>query len=199
MDTAEALVPSEMDERGMDPPVVPGKWPRLQFSCKCNGMRSIFAPPMMHLTTEHSLGFWCARIGQRYFNLLHERLGHLGIERGYFTLALIVENEGRISQQQLADALHMDKVAMARCIDHLCERGYVRRAACPNDGRKHHLEVLPKALPAAAEIKKAYAALNRTALKEVPASARASLFSQLRAILDDLHAQPLGRSKKRPS
>lgn len=154
---------------------------------------------MLQLTTEHSLGFWCARIGQRYFALLHERLGHLGIDRGYFTLALIVEHEGRISQQQLADALHMDKVAMARCIDHLCERGYVRRAACPDDRRKHHLEVLPKAIPAVTEIKKAYAALNRMALKELQAGDRASLFGQLREILDNLHSEPLERSQKRPS
>jgi DNA-binding MarR family transcriptional regulator len=93
----------------------------------------------------------------------------------------------------------MDKVAMARCIDHLCERGYVRRAACPNDRRKHHLEVLPKAIPAATEIKKAYAALNRSALKDVAATGRGKLYRQLREVLDNLHAQPLGQTSKRIS
>ncbi|MEO8734145.1 MAG: MarR family transcriptional regulator, partial [Flavobacteriales bacterium] len=113
----------------------------------------------MLVNKERSLGFWCARIGHQYLALLSERLSHLGLDRGYFTLALIVDTEGRVSQQELADALHMDKVAMARSIDHLCERGFVERAACPDDRRKHHLKVLPKAIAAVKEIKQAYAAL----------------------------------------
>ncbi len=141
----------------------------------------------MQPSKERSLGFWCARIGQQYFNLLHERLRHLGIERGYFVLSLIVEHEGRISQQELADALHMDKVAMARCIDHLCERGFVERASCPDDRRKHHLSVRPKAILAAKEIQKVHAALDRMALKELNNEERALFLIQLRGALDHLH------------
>jgi DNA-binding MarR family transcriptional regulator len=147
----------------------------------------------MELAKERSLGFWCARIGQRYFTLLQERLAHLGIERGYFVLSLIVEHEGRISQQELADALHMDKVAMARCIDHLCACGFIERATCPDDRRKHHLKLLPKAAQAAKEIKKAHTALDRLALKELSSDERDLFLLQLRNALGRLHE---GRSTK---
>lgn len=147
----------------------------------------------MELAKERSLGFWCARIGQRYFTLLQERLAQLGIERGYFVLSLIVEHEGRISQQELADALHMDKVAMARCIDHLCACGFIERATCPDDRRKHHLKLLPKAAQAAKEIKKAHTALDRLALKELSSDERDLFLLQLRNALGRLHE---GRSTK---
>jgi len=142
----------------------------------------------MPVNKERSLGFWCARIGHQYFALLSERLSHLGLERGYFPLALIVDAEGRVSQQELADALHMDKVAMARSIDHLCERGFVERAMCPDDRRKHHLKVMPKAKAAVKEIKQAYAALDRMALKEIPAAERRQLLGQLQGALGNLHS-----------
>ncbi len=141
----------------------------------------------MPKSKEHSLGFWCSRIGHQYFALLHERLGHLGIERGYYVLSMIVETGGRISQQELADALQMDKVAMARHIDHLCERGFVERASCPNDRRKHHLKLLPKAAPAAKEIKQVYSALDRMALKTLKPGERDSFLLQLRSAMANLH------------
>jgi DNA-binding MarR family transcriptional regulator len=144
----------------------------------------------MLVNKERSLGFWCSRIGHQYFALLSERLSHLGLDRGYFTLALIVDADGRVSQQELADALHMDKVAMVRSIDHLCERGFVERAACPHDRRKHHLKVLPKAKAAVKEIKQAYAALDRMALKELPAAERKQLIGLLRDALGNLQSAP---------
>lgn len=151
------------------------------------------------MNKERSLGFWCARIGQRYLTLLSERLQHLGIERSFFALVLIVEAEGHVSQQELANALHMDKVAMARSIDHLCERGFVERAACPDDRRKHHLKVLPKAIPAVKEIKLAYAALDRMALKELNSSERGNMISSLSDALENLHGAttpPTDKPKK---
>ena len=150
----------------------------------------------MIVSKEHSLGFWCARIRQQYFDLLSERLRHLGLERGYFTLLLIVENDGRVSQQELADALHMDKVAMARSIDHLCERGYVQRSTCPEDRRKHHLTLMPKAIPAAKEIKLASAALDRLAFKDLNTQDRGHMFRSLRGPLDNLHGGSVRTASK---
>lgn len=139
------------------------------------------------MDNEHSLGYWCSRIGQQYFLLLSERLRHLGLDRWYFALVVISEADGPISQQELADALQQDKVTMTRAIDHLCERGFVKREACPNDRRKHHLKLLPKAEAAVIEIKAAYTAINRTALKGMSASERRQLMEQLRNTLGTLH------------
>ena len=155
------------------------------------------------MDNENSLGYWCSRIGQQYFLLLSERLRHLELDRWYFALVVISDAEGHISQQQLANALHQDKVTMTRAIDHLCERGFVMRDACPNDRRKHHLKLLPKAEAAVIEIKAAYAAINRIALKGYSASERKELMERLRQTLGTLHHAvekiPAAPKKKRTS
>ena len=155
------------------------------------------------MNNEHSLGYWCSRIGQQYFLLLSDRLRHLGLDRWYFALVVSSEAEGRISQQELADALHQDKVTITRAIDHLCERGFVKREVCPNDRRKHHLKLLPKAEAAVIEIKAAYAAINRTALKGMPAVERRQMTEQLRNTLGNLSQAvekiPVAPKKQRPS
>ncbi|MBK9420294.1 MAG: MarR family transcriptional regulator [Flavobacteriales bacterium] len=155
------------------------------------------------MDNEHSLGYWCSRIGQQYFLLLSDRLRHLGLDRWYYAIVVISEAEGRISQQELADALQQDKVTMTRAIDHLCERGFVMRDACPNDRRKHHLKLLPKAEAAVIEIKAAYAAINRIALKGHSAPERRQLVEQLRHTLGNLHEAadkiPSAKKKQRPS
>ena len=139
------------------------------------------------MDNEHSLGYWCARIGQQYLVLLNDRLRHLGLDRWYFALVVISEAKGQISQQELADALHQDKVTMTRAIDHLCEHGFVKRENCPNDRRKHHLKLMPKAEKAVIEIKAAFAANNRTALKGMPAVEQRQMIEQLRSTLGRLN------------
>ena len=155
------------------------------------------------MDNEDSLGYWCSRIGQQYFLLLTDRLSHLGLDRWYFALVVISEAEGPISQQELADALQQDKVTMTRAIDYLCERGFVMRDVCPNDRRKHHIKLLPKAEAAVIEIKAAYTAINRIALKGHTATERKQLMEQLRLTLGTLHQAaekiPAATKKQRPS
>ena len=155
------------------------------------------------MDNENSLGYWCSRIGQQYFVLLSDRLRHLGLDRWYFALVVISDSKGHISQQQLADALQQDKVTITRAVDHLCERGFVKREACPNDRRKHHLKLLPKAEAAVIEIRAAYTAINRIALKGHSAIERKELMDGLRHTLSNLHQAvdkiPAATKKQRPS
>jgi|JI7StandDraft_1071085.scaffolds.fasta_scaffold40569_2 MarR family transcriptional regulator, transcriptional regulator for hemolysin len=155
------------------------------------------------MDNEHSLGYWCARIGQQYLVLLNDQLRHLGLDRWYFALVVLSEAEGRMSQQELADALHQDKVTITRAIDHLCERGFVKRENCPSDRRKHHLKLLPKAEKAVIEIKAVFAATNRIALKGMPAVEQRLMIEQLRNTLGRLNQAvakiPAATKKQRTS
>lgn len=141
----------------------------------------------MSTSTDRSLGYWCSLVGKQYLHALRKRLDHLDIDQNYLALVHIAEVDDPISQQELADKLHMDKVAVVRAVDHLSEHGYIRRTVCPNDRRKHHLKLMPKAIPAVKEIKNAYAALDRMALKELDNDGRERMIHQLQKALDNLH------------
>lgn len=142
----------------------------------------------MPSTTARSLGYWCSLVGQQYFNALRERLAHLNIDRRYSVLVYLAETEGAISQQELANELHMDKVAVVRAVDHLSGLGYLRRTVCPDDRRKHHLELLPKARPVVQQIIAAYGEINDIAFKGMSAARRASFIKELSAMLGRLDA-----------
>ncbi len=149
---------------------------------------------------EVPLGYWCTLVGQQYLASLRGRLGSLGIDRWYFTLVRISEMEGPITQQRLADELHLDKATMVRAIDHLSACGYVARRPCPHDRRKHHIELLPKALPAIKQVRQAFTELNDQAFKGIPAAERKLLLAHLKDMLKRLapadHGEEGGKQKK---
>ena len=74
-----------------------------------------------------SIGYWCSIAAHRYFARLQEKLEHLDITHWFFVLLTIEEGKGKLSQQELADQLDLDKVAMTRALDHLGQKGYVER------------------------------------------------------------------------
>ena len=82
-----------------------------------------------------SIGYWCSIAAHQYFARLQEKLADLDLNAWYFVLLTIDESRDPLSQQEVADLLHLDKVAMTRALDHLGEKGYVERCACKGDRR----------------------------------------------------------------
>lgn len=67
------------------------------------------------------------------------------VERYYFALYVIGRNSGKISQQELADYMLIDKVSLVRILDSLTADGLIIRVINPNDRRQHLLEITPEA------------------------------------------------------
>jgi len=109
---------------------------------------------------EHPLGRLFSFLGKSYLNMLRSKLQHLDIDRNYFALILIESQDGEITQQELALLLDTDKVSIVRVVDHLSEKGYVKRVRTAADRRKHNLELTEKAKTALPEIKKCVNELN---------------------------------------
>lgn len=150
-----------------------------------------------------SLGYWTGVATQHYYTrVLHELRKH-DLEKWFYVLVLIHEAEGQLSQQELADALLLDKVAVTRAVDHLSGKGYVERVDCPNDRRKHHLRTLPKAKAVVKDIRAAFEAVNQRAFTGMSAADRERFRADLARINANL-AQPEGRkvrinySKRQP-
>jgi MarR family transcriptional regulator, transcriptional regulator for hemolysin len=133
-----------------------------------------------------SIGYWCSIAAHQYFARLQEKLKHLEITHWFYVLLTIDEGKGKLSQQELADSLDLDKVAMTRALDHLVEKGYVERCDCEGDRRKYLIKLTSKAKPAVKAIRKAYEELNDEALKGVRKADRAVFLEQLTLIVGNL-------------
>jgi len=150
-----------------------------------------------------SLGFWTGIATQHYYTRVLNALSKHDLEKWFYVLLMIHDAEENLSQQELANALLLDKVTITRAVDHLSAKGYVERAACPNDRRKYHLRALPKARSVAKDIRAAFDRINNLAFAGMNATERKRFKADLARINSNL-AQPEGRkmritySKKQP-
>ena len=133
-----------------------------------------------------SVGYWAAIVAQQHYTLLLDRMRDHDLERGFYALLTIAENDGKMSQQELARVMHIEKVTMLRLIDMLSEKGYVERISCPNDRRKHHIKLLPKARPVVERIRAVYKELNQMAFKGIKAADRKILIQHMDTMLENL-------------
>ncbi len=104
-------------------------------------------------------------LAKGYLHLLRNKLQHLDIDRNYLALVLVENNEGSITQQELAVLLDTDKVSIVRVIDYLSGKGYIQRIPNTEDRRKHSLVLTQKAKLALPEIKQSFIEINEIALK----------------------------------
>lgn len=133
-----------------------------------------------------SIGYWCSIVAHQYFDRLRDKLGHLDINNWYYVLLTIDENKSSLSQQELADVLDLDKVAMMRAVDHLSREGYIERCDCAGDRRKYIVKLTAKAKPAVKAIRRAYGELNDEALKGMNKVDRARFQEQLDMLIANL-------------
>jgi len=94
------------------------------------------------------LGFMLIRASARAGRLAADSLEAVGIDaRDYGVLALIAEL-GPLSQQNLAQLLHVDRSTMVALVDELESRGLVRRRRNPSDRRAYAIEATSDGLRA---------------------------------------------------
>jgi MarR family transcriptional regulator for hemolysin len=136
--------------------------------------------------TVQPFGRMLSIIGKSYLHTLDLKLKSLEIERNYYALLLINNAEGKITQQELAQLLDIDKVTMLRSIDYLSVNGYVNRVRDNNDKRKYRLVITEKARIALPEIIRSFKDVNNIALKGLSSSQITELQSSLKIIKNNL-------------
>lgn len=172
--------------------------PLFSFICNC------FIPNFVPVKgTEIPLGHWFAVLTQRYYTQILHRMKVYDLDRWFVVLVAIAESDGHMSQQELAKQLLMDKVSMVRALDLLSNKGYVERINCPDDRRKHHIRLLPKAKPVVKAIKKAYAEVNALILGPMSETARNKFLRDVQSMLermptDGMKPAQLSYTKKLP-
>jgi DNA-binding MarR family transcriptional regulator len=114
---------------------------------------------------EQPLGRILSRLGKEFLATMHAKLKGLDIKRSFYALILIESGKGNITQQQLADQMHTDKVSIVRIVDYLSDIGYMKRVVNPSDRRKYSLVLTDKANKEMDRIKKALNETRSIALK----------------------------------
>jgi DNA-binding MarR family transcriptional regulator len=102
------------------------------------------------------------RTARKYLGVLARYLTHLDIERNFAVILLIEESGKPMSQQELADYLHVDKAAIVRMINYLTGKGILERKVNPTDHRQYMLQLTPKARKIIPDIRKAIAHVNES-------------------------------------
>ncbi|MCB0763375.1 MAG: MarR family winged helix-turn-helix transcriptional regulator [Flavobacteriales bacterium] len=154
-------------------------------------------------TTDIPLGHWFAVLTQRYYTQILHRMKVYDLDRWFVVLVAIAESDGHMSQQELSQQLMIDKVSMVRALDMLGAKGYVERVNCPDDRRKHHIRLLPKARPVVKAIKKAYVEVNALTLGSMSERSRSTFLRELQQMLermptDGMRPAKLTYTKKLP-
>lgn len=136
------------------------------------------------------LGRQLAVLARLYYGALTARLQHLDIDRYYSVLLLLDRCKGEFTQQMLGERLQMDKTTMVRVIDSLCEKGYIRREAKPNDRRCHRIVLTEKGVAVIPEIRQATEALNELMLEGLLPGEAEGFRAMLEKIYQNLKNQP---------
>jgi DNA-binding MarR family transcriptional regulator len=139
---------------------------------------------------EQPLGRMLSGLGKGYLHLLRAKLHHLDIDRNYYALVLIDNQDGNMTQQELALKLDTDKVSIVRVIDYLSDKGYVKRVRKTEDRRKLSLVLTPKAIGALPEIKRSFSEINKIAMNGLNNVQVSELAESLKKIKSNLKENP---------
>lgn len=135
------------------------------------------------MTVNLPLGRVFSFLTKQYIGEMALRMKDTPIERYYFPLYLIGKNSGKISQQELANQLLMDKVSLVRILDVLAQDQLIERKVNPNDRRQHLLCVTEKALPWISIIEENLQITNEHFLEFLPEDKREDFVKMLQLLL----------------
>lgn len=99
-----------------------------------------------NLDPERSLSRWVSMLHRLSAKDISKRLEDTGVGRGQFIFLAELFDKNNISQDELAEALHMDKGTTARAVQALEQAGYVNRVPGRRDRRVKVLSLTEKAL-----------------------------------------------------
>jgi DNA-binding MarR family transcriptional regulator len=119
------------------------------------------------------------RTARKYLGVLARSLTHLDIERNFAVLILIEESGKPMSQQELADYLHIDKAAVVRMINYLTSKNILERKVNPTDRRQYMLQLTPKAKKIIPGIREAITHVNATMLEGLSQKRQHEFFDTL--------------------
>lgn len=140
------------------------------------------ATPLPAAVAEN-IGFLLAKTHLAARVIANAALEEVGIEVREFGALAILDDEGTISQQALAELQRCDRTTMVAIVDHLEAEGLVERRRNPADRRAYALEITPAGRRRLKRARELVKGAHDELLGSLSASERRQLGELLRRIL----------------
>ena len=144
----------------------------------------------MELEPHHPLAANLVYITKSYIGAVSKALESLPIDRFYYVLLTISENEHVITQQQISEMLQIDKVTAFRVVDYFTKKGLVKRTINKEDRRSLYLHLTAKGKALIPQIKEAYQKINDDCFNNLPEGHREIFNNVITQIMDNLEQMP---------
>lgn len=142
--------------------------------------------------TEQPLGLHLSLLAKAYVGAISKKLEDLPLDRYFYFIAFIGEreNEEKVTQQTICEALNIDKASMVRVIDELIGKGLVKKDVNPADRREHLLNLTEKAREMVPDIQSAIKEVNEKAFQGFTNQEIEAFYHSLYTICNNISAMP---------
>ena len=154
----------------------------------------------MKTTDKTTFGFLVTDVTRLMRKLFDRRALRFNLTRAQWRALKRLHHGEGIRQNDLAEFLEMEPIAVGRVIDRLQKAGFVERRADPVDRRAWRLYLMPGAHAVLDEMEKISGELYRQATRGVPAAELKTMIGVLTRMKDNLNAldDADDRQEKRP-
>lgn len=127
------------------------------------------------------LGIIFHKQAKQYFGALAKLLEDIGIDKYFYVITLVIENE-KLTQQDLANFFKIDKASVVRIIDYLSNKNLIFREKCQSDRRCYYLKATDLAKELHPKIIHYYQQINDKAFEGIETS-KIEIFNEVIAQL----------------
>lgn len=142
----------------------------------------------MSTTEKTSFGYLVTDVTRLMRKLFDRRAVRFGLTRAQWRALKRVHHSEGITQNELADFLEMEPIAVGRVIDRLQKAGFIERRADPADRRCWRLHLQPKAHGIIDDMELIGSELFRQAQRGISAAEMKAMIGVLTRMKDNLNA-----------
>jgi len=142
----------------------------------------------MSTTEKTTFGYLVTDVTRLMRKQFDRRAQRFGLTRAQWRALKRVHHGEGITQNELAEFLEMEPIAVGRVIDRLQKAGFIERRADPADRRVWRLHLLPKAHDVADDMEQIASELFKQAQRGISGAEMKSMISVLARMKDNLNA-----------
>jgi MarR family transcriptional regulator, transcriptional regulator for hemolysin len=143
---------------------------------------------IMSTTEKTHFGFLVTDVTRLMRKQFDRRAVRFGLTRAQWRALKRVHHAEGLTQNELAEFLEMEPIAVGRVIDRLQKAGFIERRSDPNDRRCWRLHLQPKAHAIIDDMEQIAAELLGQAQRGISAAEMKSMISMLVRMKDNLNA-----------
>ena len=142
----------------------------------------------MSTTEKFAFGYLVTDVTRLMRKLFDRRAVRFGLTRAQWRALKRVHHSEGLTQNELAEFLEMEPIAVGRVIDRLQKAGFIERRADPRDRRCWRLHVQPKAHAVLGDMEQIATGLFRQAQRGVAAAEMKTMIGVLARMKENLNA-----------